>query len=90
MNTLIVIIVLYGVLRLSSKYLFPFFIKRYLNKVKKRFEEQQNQGSTNQQQSTNRVKIKYPSREKNHSDYNLEYTDFEEVIDNNEGTINNK
>lgn len=88
MNTLIVIIVLYGVLRLSAKYLFPFLVKRYLNKVKRRFEEQQNPGSTTQQ-STNKVKIKYPSREKNHSDLNLEYTDYEEVIDKNENSTNN-
>lgn len=88
MTTLLIIIILYFALRLSAKYLFPFLVKRYLNKIKKRFEEQQNPGSTSQQ-SSNKVKIKYPSREKNRSDFDLEYTDYEEVVDRNENSTTN-
>lgn len=78
MNTLIVIIILYLIIRLSSKYLFPYLVKRYINKVKRQFEGQQSPG-TAPSQPANKIKINYPSRGKNNSD--PEYTPYEEIIE---------
>lgn len=78
MTTLIVIFIIFLIIRLSSRYLFPYLIKRYINKVKQQFEGQQSPGTT-PSQSANKIKINYPSRGKTISD--PEYTPYEEIIE---------
>lgn len=77
MKTIIIILVLYLLLRISSKYLLPYLLKRYIGNVKKKFEAQQ--GATSTTQNGSKINIKYPSRNKFHQNDAVEYTDFEEI-----------
>ncbi len=86
MTTLIVIFIIFLIIRLSSRYVFPYLIKRYINNVKKQFEGQQRPGAT-PSQSANKIKINYPSRGKTISD--PEYTPYEEIVED-EDDINQK
>lgn len=78
MDILIAIAILYLLLRTLSKYLLPYLVKRYLKKVKTRFEENQRPNSQTKE-SSNKINIKYPGR--NQSNSEPEYTPFEEIID---------
>jgi len=86
MNTLIIIIVLYLIIRFSAKYLMPCLVKRYLNKIKQRFEEQ-NPNSSNFE-SPNKINIKHSSNNIKKEDLDVEYTDFEEIKDPSDSSNN--
>jgi len=86
MNTLIIIIVLYLIIRFSAKYLMPYLVKRYLNKIKQRFEEQ-NPNSSNFE-SPNKINIKHSSNNIKKEDLDVEYTDFEEIKDPSDSSNN--
>lgn len=86
MNALIVIIVLYLIIRFSAKYLMPYLVKRYLNKIKQRFEEQ-NPNSSNFE-SPNKINIKHSSNNIKKEDLDVEYTDFEEIKDPSDSSNN--
>ncbi len=91
MKLLIFIIVVYIVFRLSARYLFPYLLKRYVKKMQSRFHEQnggtpppQNENST---KNKSKVTINYPGRKKHFDIENIDYTDYEEV---NENEMSNK
>lgn len=79
MTTLIVILlVLYIVLRVSGKYLFPYLLKRYINNVKRNLESQHQQY---QESDTYHEKSMKDSDPGNAPEDSIEYTDFEEIKD---------
>lgn len=79
MTTLIVILlVLYIVLRVSGKYLFPYLLKRYINNMKRNMETQHQQ----YQESGTFHEKSMKDFESGHASEDLteiEYTDFEEI-----------
>jgi hypothetical protein len=82
MTTLIVILVLYLLIRFSSRYLLPYILKRYINIVKKNLESQQQQyQNSNTTQGKSKIDIKSSPQEKHNDVDSIEYTDFEEVKD---------
>lgn len=77
MKTLITILIIYLILRLSSKYLLPILLKQYLKNVKRKFEQQQ--GTANTPKNGSKINIKYPSKSRFHQERRIEYTEFEEI-----------
>jgi len=64
----------------------PYLVKRYLNKIKQRFEEQ-NPNSSNFE-SPNKINIKHSSNNIKKEDLDVEYTDFEEIKDPSDSSNN--
>ena len=82
----IIFIIFYG-FRLLSRYVFPFLLKRWMNKKMGQFQQQANQQFKNRQQAQQFAKeqegkVKIKSRKKsqqNESDGLGEFVDYEEV-----------
>lgn len=91
MKLLIFIIVVYVVFRLSARYLFPYLLKRYVKKMQSKFYEQNGKTPPDDYnkstQTRSKVTINYPGRKKHFDIDDIDYTDYEEVPDN---EINNK
>jgi len=82
MTTLIVILVLYLLIRFSSRYLLPYLLKRYINNVKKNLESQQQQYQDSKTtQGKSKIDIKSAPQEKHNNEDSIEYTDYEEIKD---------
>lgn len=80
MKTLIIILIIFFLLRLAGRYLFPYLLKRFIENFKKKFEAQQPQSNTSQNAS--KINIKQPAKDKFSDNETVEYTDFEEIKTN--------
>lgn len=87
LRTILIILVIFYGFRLLSRYVFPFLLKRWLNKKMGQFQNQGNSQFQNQQKAQQFAKehegeVKIKSRNKNdkpESDGLGEFVDYEEV-----------
>jgi len=83
LRTIAIIIIVYYVLKFISKYILPLFFKKMVDKVQKKYTEQQEQ----QQQNTYEGKVgetviaKKPAEPKESNKNVGDYVDYEEVKD---------
>ncbi len=84
-KTLFIILVIYYVLRLFTRYVVPFFAKRYINKMQKDlYNQQYQQGNHHKKKREGDVIINGQQQRSNKKDSNKdigEYVDYEEVKD---------
>jgi len=81
MKTILIIITIYYVLKLIARFVFPLFLKKMMQKVEKKFKEQQHQNSSNETRAKEGETIidKAPNtKEKSNKDVG-EYVDFEDI-----------
>jgi len=79
--------IIYLILRFIGRYVFPFLIKRFVNKAQKNFYSQQQAHNNNSQQDQKEgeVNIKYNKQNQSKSDKDKlgDYVDFEEIKEDN-------
>jgi hypothetical protein len=81
-NILFIIIISYYVLKLIGRYLFPWIIKRQLNKMQQHFGNQQQQPQEPYKQKEGKVTVHYQQKDASgNKDRKGEYVDYEEVKD---------
>ena len=80
LRTLLIILLIYYGVKLIGRFAFPFVMKRFANKMEKRFNEQKDQVRRDQQQTKvgETVIDKTPNQQKSNQNVG-EYVDFEEV-----------
>jgi len=82
---LLILIVIYYVFKLLVRYVFPFFVKRYLNKVQEHFYNQNpHLDPEEQKKKEGEVKVESKPENKENKDNNApedfgDYIDFEEI-----------
>ena len=83
MTVLLIIILILFILKIASRYLLPYLVNRYIQKVKDKFDSQNSSNSNETKIDSSKIKIKHPLKNKNSDTQNIEYTDFEEIANEN-------
>ena len=81
MKTILIIVAIYYILKLIAKFVLPLFLKKMMQKVEKKFNEQQHQNSSNQTHVNEGETVvdKAPNtKSKSNKDVG-EYVDYEDV-----------
>ncbi len=81
MKTILIIVAIYYVLKLIARFVLPLFLKKMMQKVEKKFKEQQHQNSSNETHVKEGETIidKAPSTRAENSKNVGEYVDYEDV-----------
>ncbi len=85
MKLLIVIIVLFSLFYMISKYLFPFLLNRFIRKTQEKFQQYQQDSTPVDHKTEGEVNVDYVPPESKKSEFNpdsAEDVDFEEVKEN--------
>ena len=80
-RTILIIVLIYYAFKLIARWIFPLFFKKMMKTVEKKFNEQQQRGSTDQPpiKEGETVIDKAPRQTKNINDDAGEYIDYEEI-----------
>jgi len=77
-----ILVLIYLAFRVLTAFLFPLLVRRYLERAKKKFYQNNPSFNQNRESSTGGVKITYAREKSRGSTGKLgEYTDFEEIKD---------
>ncbi len=81
MKTILIIVAIYYIFKLIAKFVLPLFLKKMMQKVEKKFNEQQHQSSSNQTHAKEGETIvdKAPNTKAKSSKDVGEYVDYEDV-----------
>ena len=81
MKTILIIITIYYVLKLIARFILPLFLKKMMQKVEKKFNEQQYQNSSNKTnvKEGETVVDKAPNTQSKSNKSVGEYVDYEDV-----------
>lgn len=80
LRTILIILLIYYGFKIVMRYAFPFFVKRFMGKVERKFKEQQgNQSNEGATKVGETIVDKTPNSDKKSNDSVGEYVDYEEI-----------
>ena len=80
LRTILIILLIYYGLKIIARFAFPFLIKNFMGKVERKFNEQQQNQSNNQQTKVGETIIDVkPNSNQKTNDSVGEYVDYEEI-----------
>jgi hypothetical protein len=80
LRTILIILLIYYGFKIVMRFVFPFFVKRFMGKVERKFQEQQgNQSKEPPAKVGETIVDKTPNSDKKSNDSVGEYVDYEEI-----------
>lgn len=80
LKTILIILLVYYIFKIVMRFAFPFLVKKFMGKVEKKFQEQQENQTNNQTTKVGETIVdKTPNSDKKSNDSVGEYVDYEEI-----------